>query len=97
MVTHSDKCNLLRTTLFPPQPHLTNEPPIDLEPRGGNMDYHEVTKQEACNVLFMAAPMNTPGITSMTGRAYHWTWTVLEEEMYHLIHLCAKMEYHPKE
>ena len=46
VVTHSDKCRLLRTTLFPPQLQLTNDPPIDLEPNTNDMTYHEVTKQE---------------------------------------------------
>ncbi len=50
-VTHSDKCNLLRTILFPPQPQLTDEPPIDLEPRTDNMGYQEVTKQEVWDAL----------------------------------------------
>ena len=85
VVTHSNKCNLLRTTLFPPQPQLTDEPPIDLEPRTDDMTYQEVTKWEVHDVLFTAAPMNAPGITGRTGKAYHWTWTVLEEELYHLI------------
>src|SRR5258708_28163207 len=97
VVTHSNKCNLLRTTLFPPQPQLTDEPPIDLEPRTDDMTYQEVTKQEVCDALFTAAPMNTPGLTGMTGKAYQWTWSVLEEELYHLIWLCARMGYHPKE
>ncbi len=97
VVTHSDKCNLLRTMLFPPQPQLTDEPTIDLEPRTDNMTYQEVMKQEVCDALFTAAPMNAPGLTSMTGKAYQWTWLVLEEEMYHLIWLCARMGYHPKE
>ena len=70
MVTHSDKCNLLRTMLFPPQPQLTDEPTIDLEPRTDNMTYQEVTKQEVCDALFTAAPMNAPGLTGMTGKAY---------------------------
>ncbi len=97
MVTHSDKCNLLRTTLFPPQPQLTDEPTIDLEPRTDDMTYQEVTKQEVHDALFTAAPMNAPGLTGMTGKAYQWTWSVLEEELYHLIRLCARMGYHPKE
>ncbi len=29
----------------------------------------------------------------MTGKAYCWTWTVLEEELYHLIQLCARMAH----
>src|SRR5258708_37088452 len=65
-VAHSDKCNLLRNTLFPTQPTITDEPTIDLEPRANDMEYHEVTKQEACDALFTAAPMNAPGITGMT-------------------------------
>ena len=69
-VAHSDKCNLLRNTLFPPQPMLNDEPMIDLEPRDDNMEYHEVTKWEACDALFTVAPMNAPGITGMTGKAY---------------------------
>ena len=96
-VMHSAKCSLLRTTLFPPQLQLTNEPPIDLEPRIDDMAYHEVTKWEVRDALFTVAPMNAPGITGMSGKAYHWMWVALEEEMHHLIHLCAKMGYHPKD
>ena len=84
-VLHYDKCNLLRTMLFPPQPKLTDELPIDLHPRDDNMGYQEETKWEVHNALFTAAPMNAPGITGMMGKAYHWMWTILEEEMYHLI------------
>ncbi len=69
-VTHSDKCTLLRSTVFPTQPQLSDEPPIDLESRADNMEYQEVTKQEVWDVLFTAAPMNAPGITGMTGKAY---------------------------
>ncbi len=96
-VTHSDKCTLLRSTLFPAQPQLSDEPPIDLESRAGDMEYQEVTKWEVWDVLFTAAPMNAPGITGITGKVYQWAWTVLEEEMFHLIRLCARMGYHPKE
>ena len=69
-VSHSDKCSLLRTTLFLPQLQLTNEPPIDLEPRADDMTYHEVTKQEVHDALFSAAQMNVPSITGMSGKAY---------------------------
>src|SRR5258708_37717827 len=69
MVAHSNQCNLLTNTLFPPQPMLTDEPTIDLEHRADNMDYHEVTKQEAHDTLFTVAPMNAPRITGMTGKA----------------------------
>ena len=41
--------------------------------------------------------MNAPGISGMTGKAYRWMWTILEEEMFHLIHLSTKMGYHPKD
>ena len=61
------------------------------------MEYHEVTKWEVRDALFTAAPMNAPGITGMTSRAYHWAWSILEEEIYHLVHLCARMGYHPKD
>src|SRR5258708_16251100 len=94
---NSDKCKLLRTTLLPPQRLLTDEPPINLEPRADDMEYQEVTKQEAHDALFTAVPMNAPSITGMTGKAYQWAWSILEEELYHLIQLCAKMGYHPKE
>ena len=97
VVAHSDKCNLLRNTLFPPQPMLTDEPMIDLEPRANDMEYHEVTKWEAHDTLFTVAPMNAPGITGMTGKVYQWAWLILKEELYHLIQLCTRMGYHPKE
>src|SRR5260370_13104285 len=97
VVSHIDKCNLLRTTLFLPQLQLTNEPPTDLEPRDEDLAYHEVTKQEVHSALFTAALMNTPRITRMMDKAYHWMWSIMEEEMYHLIRLCTRMGYHPRE
>ncbi len=96
-VTHTDRCNLLRTTLFPPQPQLTNEPTLDLEPREDDMTYQEVTRCKVCNALFSAAPMNAPSIMGMTGRAYCWAWSIMEEEIFHLICLCTRMGYHPRE
>src|SRR5260370_37211820 len=87
VVSHINKCNLLRTTLFLPQLQLTNELPIDLEPRDNDNDlaYHKATKWEVHSMLFTDAPMNAPGITRMTCKAYHWMWSILEEEMCHLI------------
>src|SRR5260221_6446250 len=41
--------------------------------------------------------MNAPSITSMTVKAYHWAWLILEEELYHLIQLCARVGYYPEE
>src|SRR5258708_19143149 len=96
-ITHSYKCILLISTLSPTQPQLSNEPPIDLESKVEDMEYQEVTKWEVQDALFTVAPMNAPGITGMTGKVYQWTWTVLEDEMYHLIRLCARMGYHPRE
>ncbi len=34
------------------------------------MEYQEVTKWEVQDALFMAALMNAPGVTGMTGKAY---------------------------
>ena len=54
-------------------------------------------KQEVHSALFTATLMNAPGITGMTGKSYCWMWSILEEELYHLIRLCARMGYHPQE
>ena len=97
MVSHIDKCNLLHATLFPPQPPLAQEPPMDLEPNPEDMEFHDVTKHEVHNALFTMAPAKAPGITGMMGRAYQWAWTLLEDEIFHLVRLCAKSGYHPKE
>src|SRR5260370_30710224 len=69
-VSHSDKCSLLRTTLFPPQLQLTNEPPINLEPRSNDMTYHKGTKQEEHDALFSAPQINAPDITIMPVKSY---------------------------
>ena len=84
-VSHIDKCNLLRATLFPPQPTLTHEPHIDLEPKSEDMVFYKVTKHEVHNALYTMAPAKAPGIMGMTGRAYQWAWSLLEDKIFHLV------------
>src|SRR5258708_32306284 len=45
VVTHSNKCNLLRTTLFLPQQHLTDHLPTHLEPIQDTIPNHQEQKQ----------------------------------------------------
>ena len=61
------------------------------------MKFHEVTRNEVHNALFTMAPTKAPGITGMTGKAYHSVWTLLEDGIYNLVCLCTKTGYHPKE
>jgi hypothetical protein len=60
------------------------------------MEYVSVTKNEVKNAIFTAAQLNAPGISGLTGRAWRWTWDVMDDTIYHLIRLCADTGYHPK-
>ena len=95
-VVHSEKCTTLGEHLFPEPSHIANEPPIDLCPQNSDLEYISVTKREVRDAIFMAAQLNAPGISGLTGRAWRWAWGPLEEEIFHLIRLCADSGYHPK-
>ena len=47
-------------------------------------------------MILTAAQLNAPRISRLTGRAWRWAWTLLEDEIFHLIRLCADTGYHPK-
>jgi len=55
-----------------------------------------VTKREVRDAIFMAAQLNAPGMSGLTRRAWRWAWGPMEEEIFHLIRLCADSGYHPK-
>src|SRR5258708_8022421 len=94
-VAHVEKCAALREHLFPEPPPVTNEPPVNLHPQNGDLEYMSVTKREVRDAIFMATQLNAPGISGLTGRAWRWAWGPLEEEIYHLIRLCMDSGYHP--
>ncbi len=95
-VSHNEKCDMLRESLFPEPPMLANPPPINLEPKTDDLPYTSVTRNEVRDALFTAAQLNAPGISGLTGRAWQWAWAILEDEIFHLIRLCAECGYHPK-
>ena len=95
-ITHAEKCDVLREHLFPEPPTLDDPPPFDLEPKEDDMEYVSVTRREVRDAIFTAAQLNAPGISGLTGRAWRWAWSSLEDEIFHLIRLCADSGYHPK-
>ena len=95
-ITHEDKCQTLQEHLFLEPPTIPNKPEINLEPHKSNLEYHSITKQETRDAIFTAAQLNAPGISGLTGRAWRWAWSALEDEIFHLIRLCADSGYHPK-
>src|SRR5258706_1357116 len=95
-VTHAQKCNTLRTHLFPEQPHLEEEPVPNMNGNPEDIEYHSVTKREVKDAIFTATQLNAPGISGLTGRAWRWAWDILEDEIFHLIRLCADSGYHLK-
>ncbi len=95
-MAHLEKCATLREHLFPEPSPITNEPPIDLLLQDSDLEYTSVTKREVRDAIFMAAQLNAPGISRLTRRACRWAWAPLEEEIFHLIRLCADSGYHPK-
>ncbi len=95
-VAHSEKCATLREHLFPEPSPIANEPPINLLLQDSDLEYTSITKREVRDTIFMAAQLNAPGISRLTGRAWRWAWGPLEEEIFHLIRLCADSGYHPK-
>ncbi len=88
-ITHVQKCDTLRTHLFPEPPQLENEPEPNLNEDPEDLEYHSITKREVKDAVFTAMQLNTPGISGLTGRAWRWGWEILEDTMFNLIRLCA--------
>ena len=66
-VTHAQKCDTLRTHLFPELPSLVDEPTLDLRPHSDNIEYVSITKREVKDAIFTAAQLNAPGISRLMG------------------------------
>src|SRR5260221_632858 len=96
VITHAQKCDTLRTHLFPEPLQLENEPEPDLNEDPEDLEYHSITKREVKDVVFTAVQLNAPGISGLTGRAWRWGWEILEDAMFNLVRLCADSGYHPK-
>src|SRR5258708_23777112 len=95
-VTHAQKCDTLRTHLFPEQPHLQEEPVPNMNGNPEDIEYHSVMKREVKDAIFTATQLNAPGISGLTGRAWRWAWDILEDAMFNLVRLCVDSGYHPK-
>ncbi len=52
-------------------------------------------KREIRDAIFTVAQLNAPGISSLTGRAWCWGWSILHKEIYNLLRLAADSSYHP--
>jgi len=94
-ITHGEKCQTLCRHLFPEPPTLPEEPLIDLNPTNEDIQYTSVMKREVRDTIFMAAQLNAPGISGLTGRVWRWGWSILHEEIYHLLRLAADSGHHP--
>ena len=94
--THTDKCDVLREKLLPPPLPLTNPPVYNLEPHPGDITWEPITKNEVRTAIFAAKAYNAPGISGMTGAAYHHTWKVASEELTLILGTAAEIGYHPK-
>jgi len=95
-VIHTEKCDTLRSHLFPTPSHLDDEPEPNMNQDHNNIEYVSVTKREVRDAIFTAAQLNVPGISGLTGRAWRWAWDIMEDAIYNLVRLCADSGYHPK-
>ena len=69
---------------------------MDLGPQETDLEYFSVTRRETRDAIYTAAQLNAPGISGLMGRAWRWAWSVLQDEIFHLIRLCADLGYHLK-
>ena len=68
---------------------------INLTPNEEDFKYTPVTKREIRDTIFTVAQLNAPSISSLTGRAWHWGWSILHEKIYNLLRLATNSGYHP--
>lgn len=95
-LTHTNKCEVLREKLLPAPLPLTNPPNYNLEPHPDDITWEPITKNEVCTAIFAAKAHNAPGISGMTGTAYHHAWKVTREEITLILSTAAEIGYHPE-
>ena len=95
-VSHEDKCNTLRIALFPAPPALPEARYPEMDARVDDIAWVKVTRREVRDSIFTAAPLNAPGISEMTGRAYQWAWEAAADELFLICALSIEIGHHPK-
>jgi len=96
VITHTQKCNTLRTHLFPEPLQLEYEPEPNLNEDPEDLEYHSITKREVKDVVFTAVQLNAPGISGLTGRAWRWAWEILNDTMFNLVNCVQIQDTTPK-
>jgi Endonuclease-reverse transcriptase len=96
VVSHKDKCDTLREALFPVLPALPDARYPNMNVHDTDIEWVKVMKCEVHDSIFKAAPLNVPGMSEMTGRAYQWAWEVAEEDLFLICTLAIKIGHHPE-
>ena len=95
-LSHADKCKVLREKLLPAPLPLANPPTLNLEPHPEDIEWKPITRNEVRAAILGTKAHNAPGISGMTGAAYHHAWKVASEELFLILHAAAEIGYHPK-
>jgi hypothetical protein len=96
VVSHKDKCDMLRAALFPVPLALPDAMYPDMNVHDTDIEWEKGMKREVCDSIFKASPLNVPGISKMMGRAYQWAWEVAEEELFLNCSLAIEIGHHPE-
>ena len=94
-LSHTEKCDTLREKLLPAPLPLPNPPAIDLQHHPEDIEWKSVTRNEVRTAILGAKAHNAPGISGMTGAAYHHAWKVASEEIVLILRMAAEIGYHP--
>jgi hypothetical protein len=95
-VDHQDKCDVLRTTLFPtPQPPSPEEyPDLSVTP-DTDLPYPEVEWSEVRTAIFTPRQNTAPGPCGTPFRAIRWRWKAQNQLIHQLFAGCCKVGHHP--
>lgn len=94
-VSHQEKCDTLRDTLFQRPPSLQVEQVDTTHPLPNDIPWPHVTYSEVRNAIFSPSYKKAPGPSQITYSALRLAWQADATPIYLLISRCANTGFHP--
>jgi len=95
-VSHEDKCNALRNTLFQPPPPIHADPTDLVHAHPDDIAWVPVSYAEVRRAIFAPNQHKAPGPSQVNYVALRWAWSADPVPIFLLISKCADAGYHPQ-
>ncbi|KAJ3562483.1 hypothetical protein NP233_g9541 [Leucocoprinus birnbaumii] len=95
-VSHQDKCDVLRETLYQEPPPLPEPVQVDLNTRNPDeIPFVDITSNEVREAIISSSAGTAPGPSQINYTMIKWAWSSAPTEITILLRRCLKMGFHP--